>query len=270
MININLIQMTSHGDVAQNMATAEQRIRKLPRSEHPRLVILPECFAVWGSASYQLRHAEADHQGPLQQQISDWARRYDCYILAGTLPICTASQDKVTATSLLFDRDGQRLARYDKIHLFDVDVADNTHQYRESNHTEPGDAVVVVNVAGVRVGLAICYDIRFPELFRQMVTQGVDLIVLPSAFTRVTGEAHWHTLLRARAIENQCYIVAACQVGTHDNGRETYGHSIIIDGWGRIIADAGTTQRSLSATIDPSTLNVLHNAMPVLKHRRLN
>lgn len=269
MLTISLIQMTSSADVAANLAYVEKQLASLSSSSTPRLVMLPECFAVWGGGHYQLRHAEELGGGRIQQQLADWAQRFNIYLLAGTCPIRTASLDKAYACSLLYDPQGHLLAHYNKIHLFDVDVADSTQQYRESHHTQPGEDLAIVDIAGVRVGLAVCYDVRFPELFRRLSEQGVDVIALPSAFTRVTGEAHWHTLLRARAIENQCYVAAAAQVGRHHNGRETYGHSLVVDGWGRILADAGEQPRTLSITIDPATLEQLRRAMPVLKHRRI-
>lgn len=262
--------MTSQPDPQQNLATIEQLLEQLPVAR-PQLVVLPEACLCFGAGDKQQHaHAEAfSNKAPLQQRLSELARQHGIYLLVGTMPIIdSAEAEKFTAASLLFGPDGECLARYNKIHLFDVDVADSTKTYRESQWTDAGQEVVTVATEFGVLGLAVCYDVRFPELFRALRERGAELIALPSAFTKVTGAAHWHVLTRARAIEQQCFVIAGAQVGTHANGRETYGHALIIDAWGNVLSECdGQTSPCLTSTsVDLEALQPIRSNIPVAKH----
>lgn len=270
-MHVGLLQLTSAPDVATNLAKVEiaaQQLNQTKTSSQPSLLVLPECFAYFGGKdNQQLKIAEPIDNGPIQSQLAAIAKRYQLFLVAGTIPV-QASETQFFASCLLFGPTGERLAQYNKIHLFDVTVADNTGSYQESRTTAAGQDVVVVDIGFAKLGLAVCYDLRFPELFRQMQELGADMICLPSAFTKKTGQAHWHVLTRARAIENQCFVLAANQVGIHDNGRQTFGHSLIIDGWGEVIADAKQSNGLLQASIDLQSLSTLRQKMPNLAHRK--
>ena len=234
-------------------------------------MVLPETFALF-SASKQLALGieESFGEARIQAFLKQQAIEHAVWIVAGTLPMASSeTSQRVRAACLVYDAQGQQVARYDKIHLFDVDVADKQGSYRESNTFEAGSKVVVVDSPVGRLGLAVCYDLRFPELFRAMFDQGVDVIALPSAFTLATGEAHWLPLLRARAIENQCYMVGVNQGGRHSPSRVTSGGSAIIDGWGTVIKEAGRGESCLVADVDLLHLGELRKAMPLAGHRRL-
>ena len=247
-----------------------QRVRtlcaKLPQAR-PQLVVLPEAFSCFGGGDkQQLAVAEALGDGPIQQALSEIAQEFDIWLCAGTVPIKTG--DKFYAASLLYDAAGEQVAQYNKIHLFDVEVADNTKRYLESAVTEPGQQLVVVDSPFGQLGMAVCYDVRFPELFRALREQGAEIILLPSAFTRVTGAAHWHVLTRARAIEQQCYVIAAGQYGVHENGRETYGHSLIVSPWGQVLAEQAHGEGVISTAVDSDELASIRRRMPVNSHNR--
>lgn len=256
------MQLNSQPQPQENLKKVEHWLQQLP-DQQPQLVVLPEAFSCFGAGDkaqwQQSQNAEQTHQA-----LTELARKYRVYLCAGTVP--TPNGDKFYATSWLFGPDGKELGNYQKIHLFDVDVADNTKQYRESAWATPGQNVVVVDTEFGRVGLAVCYDVRFPELFRLMRQQGAEIIVLPSAFTQVTGAAHWQTLVTARAIEQQVYVVAAGQVGTHANGRQTYGHSMVIDPWGRNLAELADGEGLASAFAEPEQLAEIRNNIPVADH----
>ncbi|MBW8189457.1 carbon-nitrogen hydrolase family protein [Neiella marina] len=266
MLTIAAIQMCSCPDPSQNIEWLTKQLDQLP-SERPLLVVLPECFAAFGSEQGR-PYREDDGDGLVQNWLATMAQQHQIWLLAGSLGLSVAASDKITASSLLYGPSGQRQARYDKRHLFDVDVADNIGSYRESDYTHAGDAIVVTDVAGYKLGLSICYDLRFPEHFRAMADLGVDLIAVPAAFTAVTGKAHWQPLLQARAIENQCYLVAAGQSGQHLNGRATHGHSMIIDPWGVITSDGGQQLGIIVDSISKQRLNDVQQAIPALRHRR--
>lgn len=204
----------------------------------------------------------------MQTALASLARQYGVYLVAGTLPIL-AEDGRAYAASLVYGPDGTRLGRYDKIHLFDVDVEDGTGRYRESTHTHPGSGLTLVDTPFGRLGLAVCYDVRFPELFRALAEAGATLIALPAAFTEPTGDAHWDVLVRARAIENQCYLLAAGQQGQHANGRRTWGHSMVVDPWGRVVAQLPQGEGVVSAQIDSAEMARIRDRLPALKHRRL-
>ncbi len=189
-------------------------------------------------------------------------------MIGGTIPI-QSDNGKVSATCLIFDDQGQRVGRYDKIHLFDVHVPETDESYLESATIAAGDHILIVDTPAGRLGFSVCYDLRFPELFRQMASRGMDLFVAPSAFTERTGAAHWEILLRARAIENQCFVIAANQGGVHENGRETYGHSMIVDPWGQVLSCLAKGPGTVIADIDPGRLHTIRTSFPALSHRRL-
>ncbi|WP_339672515.1 carbon-nitrogen hydrolase family protein [Dasania marina] len=266
---IAAIQMLSGSKLDENLARAEMLMAQAV-AQGAQLVVLPEVFAMFASAQqYAVGVAEATGKAPIRQFLAQQARKHKVWIVAGSIPIADAgSSSKVYAASLLFNDRGEECARYNKLHLFDVDVADKQGSYKESNTFVPGNDVVVFATPFGRLGMAICYDLRFPEFFRAMFAEGVDVISVPAAFTRKTGEAHWLPLLRARAIENQCYIIGANQGGDHDNGRETSGGSAIIDGWGQILAQADKGEACVVANMDLASLQQLRLAMPIQQHQR--
>ncbi|WP_341502873.1 carbon-nitrogen hydrolase family protein [Gallaecimonas sp. GXIMD4217] len=267
MSELTVLQMVSVPDVNANLDFVEQQLSAMPRE--PRLVVLPECFACFGGKDRaQLAIAEPFGEGPIQKRLADMARRHGLWLVSGTLPIQSADPDRFFAASLLFDDQGQIRARFDKMHLFDVKVADNTGTYAESATTVPGHAPTVVDTPFGRLGMAVCYDIRFAELFAFYRQAQVDILVLPAAFTAKTGQAHWEVLCRARAIEGQCWLLGANQGGSHANGRETWGHSMIVNPWGEVVAELGLGPGQLSTSLDERLAGQIRQAMPVDKHRR--
>jgi nitrilase len=216
-----------------------------------------------------LQVAEADGAGPIQEFLRDTARQLNLWILGGTTVIKGDSATRVANASLLIDADGKRVARYDKIHLFDVAIPGRDERYFESTHVTPGGKVVVADTPVGRLGLSVCYDIRFPELYRELVSQGAEWLAMPAAFTVPTGRAHWETLLRARAIENLCYVVAPAQTGTHTSGRETYGDTLIVDYWGQVLSRKPTGCGVITADIDLVKQAETRARFPALDNRRL-
>ena len=208
----------------------------------------------------------SDELDPTLATLREVARKLGIFIHVGSLAI-KASPDKAVNRSFLIDRRGEVVARYDKIHMFDVDLADG-ESYRESNSYRPGELAVVADLPWGRLGLTICYDLRFPALYRALAEAGASFLAIPSAFTRQTGEAHWHVLLRARAVENGCFVFAAAQGGKHENGRETFGHSMIVDPWGRVLAEAGDAPGVILAEIDPAEVAAARAKIPSLRHGR--
>ena len=262
------IQMNSGADVAANLAAAGALLAQAA-SSGAVLAVLPENFAFMGARDTdKLAHAESPGGGVIQDFLRESAQRLKLWIVGGTIPLRVPDeQEKVFAASLVFNGSGEAVARYDKIHLFDVNVG--TERYRESAtiaHGEPR-AVVVDTPAG-RLGLTVCYDLRFPELFRALAAQGAQIVSVPSAFTQRTGEAHWEILLRARAIENQCYVIAPGQVGTHPGGRATYGHSLIAGPWGEVLAQRESEAGVVIAPLATARLAELRQTFPVLTHKR--
>ncbi|ABC32000.1 predicted amidohydrolase [Hahella chejuensis KCTC 2396] len=269
-----IVQLVSTSDIEHNLARVEHWVAEAANGG-AQLVLLPENFALFESKrSLDIGAAEADAEGPIRRFLAGLARRFGVWIIAGSLP-CAQRPDgasidgRVRSACWVFDDSGATVARYDKIHLFDVDVKDAYGAYRESAIFEPGEQVVVIATPWIRIGLSICYDLRFPELFRAMAEQGAELMTVPSAFTYVTGEAHWETLLRARAIENQVYIAAANQGGCHSESRRTYGHSMVIDPWGKVVACLEEGEGVILSTLDKAKLQDVRTSMPVLAHRRL-
>ena len=269
-MSLAVIQMVSQSDVLANLAQA-RRLLEQAAAGGARLAVLPENFAAMGRRDIaDIGRAEALGDGPILPWLKQAARDLTLWIVAGTLPLPPRDQPggKVNACSLLIDEHGEAVARYDKLHLFDVDVADNRGRYRESDDYAHGDAVVVADTPVGRVGLTVCYDLRFPELYSELRTAGAELITAPSAFTAVTGAAHWDVLIRARAIETQCYVLAAAQGGTHPGPRETYGHAAIIDPWGRVLAEQDQGEAVLLAERNSSEQASIRARMPVASHRR--
>lgn len=234
-------------------------------------MVLPECCLLFGGhESQQLAHAGSDQSSALKEALANLARTYGVYLVAGTIPIL-ADDGRVYSRSYLFDDQGDTLGHYDKLHLFDVDVADGTGQYRESDTFCPGERITVIDTPFGRIGMSICYDLRFPELFRAMRAAGAEIIVLPAAFTKVTGVAHWMPLLQARAIENQCFVLAAAQWGQHNQGsRETWGHSCIVGPWGEVIAKKAEQVGWVSAKVDAKAVEAIRAKMPVAQHNRFS
>ena len=269
MTNVACIQMASGPNVGANLLEAERLINQAVRQE-AGLVVLPENFAIMGKSErdkIDVREVEGD--GPIQEFLAEQARRHGIWLVGGTVPLAASDPGKIRAACMVYDDTGQLVARYDKIHLVDVDLVDSVEQYTESETIEPGDRVVVLDSPLGRIGLAVCYDLRFPELFRQQLDAGMEVLVLPAAFTAITGRAHWEVLVRARAIENLCYVVAAGQGGYHLNGRETHGHSMIVDPWGIILNSLARGPGVVSATIDLGRLESARRNFPSIEHRRL-
>lgn len=263
------IQMTSGPDVAANLAQARALLEQA-RDKGAALAALPENFAFMGLKDADKRAVgEADGDGPIQSFLAATARELKLWIVGGTMPIRVPGDGRVAAACLVFSDTGERVARYDKIHLFDVDIPGKAEGYRESAHVAPGREVVVVDTPAGKLGLSVCYDVRFPELFRRSSAAGAQILSVPSAFTGPTGRAHWETLLRARAIENLCYVIAPAQSGFHANGRETYGDSLIVDHWGAILGRLPRGQGSVVAEIDLNRQRDARISFPALDHRVL-
>ncbi|WNO59915.1 carbon-nitrogen hydrolase family protein [Rheinheimera sp. MMS21-TC3] len=265
---LSAIQLTSTPSIQHNLNQVETYLSQLPTaSQH--LVVLPECFAIFGSRdSFNLQYQAALGEGSIMQGCAKLAKQFSVYLLAGSLPTTTDDPNRFAASSVLFAPDGTIVADYQKMHLFDVEVSDNIGSYRESATTKPGDKLVLAELQQLKLGLSICYDVRFPGLAQALTAKGMNVLSVPAAFTRTTGQAHWHTLLQARAIENQCFVIAANQTGVHENGRETFGHSLIIDPWGEILADAGTEPGWISSEIDLAQIARVRQGMPVASHNR--
>lgn len=261
--------MASGPNVGANLIEAARLIGRAAEGG-ASVVVLPENFALMGmSEGEKVRVREADGAGVIQDFLAEQASGRGCWIVGGTVPLAAPAPDKVFAACLLYDNNGRRVARYDKIHLFDVQLEESAEQYTESLTITPGERIVVVDTPFGCLGLAVCYDLRFPELFRRMIDKGAQLIAVPSAFTAYTGRAHWEALVRVRAIENQCYVIAAAQGGYHVNGRETYGDSMIVDPWGTVLDRLPNGAGVVSATIDMDHLARIRRSFPAVAHRRL-
>lgn len=266
---IAAIQMASGPNIAANLLETERLIAEAVVAG-AKLVILPENFAFMGKQECDmLAVAESYGHGPLQQFVSQLAARHDIWLVAGTIPIKAEAKDRVRAACLVYDANGSVVARYDKLHLFDVHLIDVNEKYMESAAIEPGNAVVVIDSPFGRLGLAVCYDLRFPELFRAMLDQGMEILALPASFTAITGKAHWEILVRTRAIENLAYVIAAAQGGYHISGRETYGHSMIVSPWGTILAELPRGNGVITSQFDPDCQTTMRRNFPALQHRRL-
>jgi predicted amidohydrolase len=263
------IQMTSNEDISQNLYAAKNLIQQAAE-QGAKLIVLPEMFGIMGLDQMdKVKYGETLGKGPIQDFLSERAAEYGVWLVGGTIPILT-SQDsnKVFASCLVFNDQGERVACYNKIHLFDVQLRASQENYSESATTERGDEIVVVPTPFGKLGLAVCYDIRFPEMFRLMLKQGVEIIALPAAFTYVTGSAHWDILVKARAIENLSYVLTACQTGTHANGRKTYGHSMIVNPWGEVQVCLPENPGVVMAEINTTFLQQIRNDFPAISHRK--
>lgn len=273
--SIAVLQMSSSANRAENLQCVATLIAKAVE-QGAKVVVLPENFALLGVEDvYQagLYETQNSHDS-LRQWLAEIARQYSVWLVAGSIPMASRPDGSqldqhVRAVCLVFNEHGDEVARYDKIHLFDVDVADDYGSYRESDTVEPGDQLVVVDTPCGRLGLTICYDLRFAEQFYQLREQGAEIITVPSAFTATTGAAHWEVLLRARAIETQCYVVAPNQTGQHSVTRHSYGHSMIIDPWGEVLARLEGEIGVASAEVDLKRLAAVRERMPVQQHHRL-
>ncbi|MCA1938982.1 MAG: carbon-nitrogen hydrolase family protein [Dechloromonas sp.] len=262
---IAALQMVSRPRVADNLATAARLVEEAV-SQGAQLVVLPEYFPVIGAVDAdRVRAREAFGQGPIQDWLAQTAQRHGIWVFAGSIPLTASVPDKMRNSSLVFNPQGECVARYDKIHLFGFRKGDEA--YDEAAFIEAGDTPVAVTTTFGRVALSICYDLRFPELYRSL--GAVDLILMPAAFTETTGRAHWEILLRARAIENQCYLLAVGQGGRHESGRETHGNSMIVDPWGEILDRKMKGPGVVIADLDHQRIAEVRESLPALAHRKL-
>lgn len=269
MAKFAAIQMTTGFEVAKNLQTAKRLIHSAVEAG-AKCVILPEYFSVMGSDEQaKLNAKEPLGTGAVQGFLSETAKEYGIWLIGGTIPLETHEPKKVYGALLIYNENGERVGHYHKIHLFDVGVPGTDEAYAESGYSVPGDKPLVIDSPFGRLGFAVCYDIRFPEQFREMMKQGVEVLIVPAAFTVPTGKAHWEVLLRARAIENLCYLVASAQTGTHESGRQTYGHSMIVNPWGEIINQLPDGEGTVVADIDLDALKKIRRTFPALAHPRL-
>jgi nitrilase len=261
--------MSSGDRLDENLRVAGELLAEAA-AEGCVMAVLPENFAYVGARDHdKLALAEREGNGPVQAFLGDAAKRHSMWIVAGSLPLQSARPSLVFGACHVVDDKGAVRATYRKIHLFDVDLPDSAESYRESASMDRGTEPVTVDTPVGRLGVTICYDVRFPELYRRLVDSGATVFSVAAAFTRTTGTAHWHALLRARAIENLAYVVAAAQHGRHPNGRETFGHSMIVDPWGRLLAEKEAGDGLVIAGIDPILPEKIRRGFPVLEHRRL-
>lgn len=265
--NIALLQLCSGDNTRSNLAQIEQQIKQL--NNNIKLVMTPENALLFADSKAYHEQAEQEGKGPLQDAIRDMARRYGVWILIGSMPLISREDSKqITASSLLFDDQGELKARYDKLHMFDVDIKDTHGHYRESDTYQHGEHLTVVDTPVGKLGMTICYDLRFSGLFQALRDKGAEIISVPAAFTRVTGESHWEILLRARAIETQCYILAPAQVGRHGATRRTWGHTMAVDGWGNIIEQNADLVMPIKVKVNTHSLEGIRTQMPVAQHNR--
>ncbi len=263
------IQMATGLNVGANLLEAERLVTEAV-DNGAGLVVLPENFAFMGKQDRDLcslREAEGD--GPLQEFLGQLAKRHGVWVVGGTIPMEAHDNSKVRAACNVYNDRGDKVARYDKIHLFDVHLVEANERYAESEVIEPGEELVVVDSPFGKLGIAVCYDLRFPELFRGLLDRGMEVVCMPAAFTAITGKAHWETLVRARAIENLAYMVAAAQGGFHLNGRETHGHSMIVDPWGTVLRQVPRGAGSVGCVLDLEYLRNTRRNFPTIRHRRL-
>ncbi len=277
MVDLIAIQLNSSTSIDHNLARIERLIdeaRPLIVRNHPALILLPECAFQFGCSGKVLyEHAESlekssqSGKSTIQSHVKTWANKYNAYIVAGSMPIlCDETPEKFHAASLAFSPKGERIAQYNKMHLFDVDVEDNTASYRESKYTKAGEHLGKFSSPWGEVGLSVCYDLRFSAMFSAM--QGVNIVTVPSAFTKVTGEAHWHALLKARSIELQAYVIAANQVGEHEDNRQTFGNTSIYSPWGELLSIVETGEGIASAQFDHENLEKIRKRMPLQSHKK--
>ena len=263
------IQMASGPNIDANLNEAARSINSAAKAG-AGLIVLPENFALMANHEIDnVKNAEQDGEGKIQSFLSEQAKLNSAWIVGGTVPILTDAGDKIRAACIVYNDKGERVARYDKIHLFDVELVDSNEHYTESKTIEPGDQVAVVDSPFGKLGIAICYDLRSPELFRAMLDQGAEIFVVPSAFTAITGRAHWEVIVRARAIENLSFVIAAAQGGYHVSGRETHGDSMIVDPWGNVLDRLPQGSGFVLAHIDEEKLKSTRRNFPAIEHRKL-
>ncbi len=269
MTTVSCIQLASGPNIGANLLEVERLIAEAA-GRGARLVVLPENFAIMGKTEQdKVAVRETPGAGVIQEFLANQARRRGLWIVGGTVPLVADHEDKVRAACLVFDDRGEPVARYDKIHLFDVALVESGERYTESDTIEAGDRTVVIDTPFGRLGLAVCYDLRFPELFRALVDQGMEILAIPSAFTAISGKAHWATLVRARAIENLCYVLASAQGGFHISGRETHGNSMIVDPWGQVLDRLPSGSGIVVADLDMDRLRNIRRTFPCLDHRHI-
>src|SRR6478609_3552508 len=268
-LRVAAVQLQSHDDVEQNLELCRTLVSSA-RREGAQLVLLPENFAYFGDQAGKRSAAErlSDPAGKIQRALAELARTCDVFLVAGGFPEASDDAARPFNTALVYGPDGGLICSYRKIHLFDVALRDGT-VLAESAATSAGESPVTFDIGRFRIGLSICYDLRFPELYRALVDCGANVLLVPAAFTAHTGKDHWHALLRARAIESQCFVVAAAQWGKHPLGRTTYGHSLVVDPWGTVIAEASDKVGVISATLDLEYLEQVRASVPCLAHRKL-
>lgn len=268
MLKLSAIQLCSSPNVAENLISIENQLNVLIERDKKckHIVALPECCLFFGGKeTQQLNLAQRnDSKEYLTQSLARLAKQYQVTLVAGTIPVLAPCGNKFFNSSCVFSPKGEILGQYNKIHLFDVAVDDNKNIYLESRYTQAGDSITVVQTPETNIGLTVCFDIRFPSLFQELRLQGADIITVPSAFTCVTGKAHWQALLQARAIENQVYIVAPAQEGIHKNGRETWGHSMIISPWGEILCCLEQGEGIITTDFKQTELTTIRKNMPIL------
>jgi deaminated glutathione amidase len=263
VVKVAGIQMASSPSVSANLIEAE-RLIKIAADQGAKIVVLPEYFCIMGiKDSDKVKVREEEGNGPIQGFLSKIAKKHKIWLIGGTVPLVSNSPKKVRNSCLVYNEKGQQIARYDKIHLFGLDLG--AEHYHEENTIESGNEIVVVDTPYGKIGLSACYDLRFPELYRAMGE--VDMIVVPSAFTETTGKAHWETLVRARAIENLCYVIAPAQGGYHLSGRETHGNSMIVDPWGVVLDKLPRGSGVVMASINTHYQESLRKSLPALKHK---
>jgi deaminated glutathione amidase len=266
VVKVAGIQMASSPQVSSNLTEAE-RLISIAVEQGAKIVVLPEYFCIMGTKDIdKVAVREKVGDGPIQRFLSKMAKEYEIWLIGGTVPLISNFPNKVRNSCLVYNDKGVQVARYDKIHLFGLDLG--TEHYHEEKTIEPGDKVVVVDTPYGKIGLSICYDLRFPELYRAMGE--VDIIVIPSAFTETTGKAHWESLIRARAIENLCYVIAPAQGGYHLSGRETHGNSMIVDPWGVVLDRLPRGSGVVIANINREYQAGLRHSLPALKHKTIN
>jgi len=259
--------MNSGSDIKENLQQAEKLIVRAAEAG-AKLIVLPEMFAIMGAdETEKVKCAEHEGKGYIQNFLAQQASLHGVWLVGGTIPLRTDKPNKVAAACLIYNQQGQIAARYDKIHLFDVSV--DTYNYYESKYIVPGNQAKVLDTPLGKLGVCVCYDIRFPELARCLVNNGAEIIVVPTAFTKATGIAHWNILIRALAIQTQCFVIAACEVGQHPNGRSTYGHSMVIDPWGNVLALVEDGIGISKADVDLEQVKTVRKNMPLQKHRQL-
>lgn len=268
-MKISALQMCSSSNIEKNLRTVRKLISKAS-ADHSKLIVLPEMFPFFGKKSEDiLKVKETFKSGKIQKSLMELAKKYNIWIVAGTIPLTCRLKNKIKSACIIINSAGKIVGRYDKIHLFDVTIS-SSEKYLESKTVKPGNKTCVIDTEFGKIGIAICYDLRFPQIFNSLVRKGVQIICIPSAFTTTTGKAHWELLLKSRAIDCLSYVVGAGQGGKHNNNRETYGNSLIVDPWGKVIAHKQDIKEGIiSAEIDLDYLKQIRQKLPILNTKRI-